>query len=166
MEDIDIFKILGALEIPFEKQEHPPIFSEKDAEKIQICLDGIDVKNLFLKDKNSNYALVSMDLHQKADLKKIAAHLGFSRLSFCSADELLDILNITPGSVSPLCIMADKKNCVRVLFDKNFCGKKVIIHPLRNTASISLSFDDLLRFVKYFNHKYQLGEFYKDETAV
>lgn len=159
----EILQILTELNIPFEIQEHKAIFSEKDCNDVVISLEGIEVKNLFLKDKNQNYALVSMPLHKKADLKKIAAAFGYGRLSFCNSDELMKYLNITPGSVTPLCIMFDRGRAVKVLFDKNFEGKKVIVHPLRNTASVSISFDDLKRFTEHFAHEYLVADVYKDE---
>lgn len=68
-----------------------------------------------------------------------------------------------PGSVTPLCIMFDTQRSVKVLFDENFEGKKVIIHPLRDTASISITFDDLKRFVEHYGHTYQLADVYKEE---
>ena len=126
-------------------------------------MPGIDVKNLFVKDKHNNYGLVSMDLHKRADLKKIAKEFGYDRLSFCNPDELMQYLAITPGSVTPLCIQADKENKVKVLFDENFEGQKVIVHPLRNTASISIEFKDLCRFVEHFNHSWKLADVYKEE---
>ena len=106
---------------------------------------------------------MSLDLHKRADLKKIAAAFGYGRLSFCNPDELMKYLNITPGSVTPLCIMFDTQRSVKVLFDENFEGKKVIIHPLRNTASVSITFDDLKRFVEHYGHTYQLADVYKEE---
>ena len=75
----------------------------------------------------------------------------------------MQYLAITPGSVTPLCIQADKENKVKVLFDKNFEGQKVIVHPLRNTASISIAFKDLCRFVEHFNHSWKLADVYKEE---
>ena len=155
-----IFQTLADLNIPYEIQEHKAIFSEEDAKDVVITLEGIDVKNLFVKDKNGNYGLVSMNLHRRADLKKIAALFGFGRLSFCNADELMQYLNITPGSVSPLCVMFDTTKTVKVLYDSHFEGRNVIIHPLRNTASISIKFDDLKRFTEHFGHNWQLGDFY------
>ena len=104
-----------------------------------------------------------MDLHKRADLKKIAEQFGFGRLSFCNPDELKQYLNITPGSVTPLCIMFDTEKKVKVLYDQNFEGKKVIIHPLRNTASISISFEDLKRFTEHFGHTWKLGDVYINE---
>ena len=157
-----IFQVLTDLNIPYEIQEHKAIFSEEDAKDVLITLEGTDVKNLFVKDKNHNYGLVSMDLHRRADLKKIAEQFGFGRLSFCNPDELMEYLNITPGSVTPLCVMFDTTNTVKVLFDQNFEGKHVIIHPLRNTASIRIDFEDLKRFTKHFGHDFQLADVYKD----
>lgn len=166
MKEKDIFKILDELNISYNLQEHKAIFSEEDSKDVQIILKGIEVKNLFVKDKNKNYGLVSMDLHQRADLKKIATKFGFGRLSFCNPNELMNYLNITPGSVSPLCIMFDTKKEVKILFDENFEGKKVIIHPLRNTASISISFEDLKRFIKFFEHNFMLGDVYKNDENI
>ena len=88
-----IFQILTDLNIPYELQEHKAIFSEEDSKDVVITLEGTDVKNLFVKDKNNNYGLVSLDLHKRADLKKIAAAFGYGRLSFCNPDELMKYLN-------------------------------------------------------------------------
>lgn len=159
----DIFQVLDDLNIRFEIQEHKAIFSEEDSKDVEIRLKGTDVKNLFVRDKDGNYGLVSMDLHKRADLKKIARTFGFGRLSFCNPDELMQHLNITPGSVSPLCIMFDTEGQVKLMFDENFEGKNVIIHPLRNTASISLSFEDLKRFAEYFKHDWIMADVYKTE---
>ncbi len=159
-----IFKILNDLNIPYGFQEHKAIFSEEDSKDVEITLEGSDVKNLFVKDKNGNYGLVTMNLHKRADLKKIAAAFGYGRLSFCNPDELMKYLNITPGSVTPLCIMFDTQCSVKVLFDKTLEGKKVIVHPLRNTASVSIAFDDLKRFVEHYGHSYQLADVYKEEA--
>lgn len=157
-----ILQTLTDLNIPFELQEHKAIFSEKDSEDVEITLPGIEVKNLFVKDKHHNYGLVSMDLHKRADLKKIASLFAYDRLSFCNPDELMKYLAITPGSVTPLCVQADLEHKVKVIFDKNFEGQKVIVHPLRNTASVSMEFSDLCRFVEWTGHGWTSGDVYKD----
>ena len=48
-----IFQILNDLNIPYELQEHKAIFSEEDSKDVVITLEGTDVKNLFVKDKNN-----------------------------------------------------------------------------------------------------------------
>ena len=65
---VDIFQVLRDLDIPYELQEHKAIFSEEDSKDVVISLEGTDVKNLFVKDKNKNYGLVSMDLHKRAKM--------------------------------------------------------------------------------------------------
>ena len=59
--------------------------------------------------------------------------------------------------------MFDTQRSVKVLFDENFGDKKVIIHPLRNTASVSITFDDLKRFVEHYGHTYQMADVYKED---
>ncbi len=56
-----------------------------------------------------------------------------------------------------------KKDTVKVLYDQSFEGQNVVIHPLRNTASISIKFDDLKRFTEHFGHKWTTGDVYKEE---
>ena len=72
-------------------------------------------------------------------------------------------LNITSGSVTPLCIMFDTEKKVKGLFDEKFAGNRVIVHPLRNTASVSISFDELCRFTEHFGHSFELADVYKEE---
>ncbi|MCR4790494.1 MAG: class I SAM-dependent methyltransferase [Treponemataceae bacterium] len=169
----DIFEILIDIGIYYELQLHKPIFSEEDSKDIDIQLIGNEVKNLFVKDKHGTYILVSMPLHKRADLKQIAEIFSTTRLSFCNPEELGQYLHIQPGSVTPLCIMYDKLNKVKFLIDqdlqkpcqkeieaKNFgnalsCGN-ILIHPLRNDASISISFDDLIKFTEHFGHDYKI----------
>lgn len=160
----DILHILSSLGISYEMQEHRAIFLEKDDAGVEITLPGTEVKNLFVRDKGGRYALVSMALHRRADLGKIARRLGTGRLSFCSADELWQLLHITPGSVSPLCVMFDTDCRVKVLFDENLEGGRVIVHPLRNTASVSISFDDLKHFVRHCGHEVLTADVYRDEA--
>ena len=159
----EIFFILDELKIPYEVQEHKAIFSEKDAAEIKIDLNGIDVKNLFVKDKKGKYALVTLALHKRADLKKIAALLNMERLSFCNSEELMKYLKITPGSVTPLCLMHPESKDLLLVFDENLKGQNVIVHPLRNTASVSISFSDLCTFARHFGHSWIEGDVYKED---
>lgn len=46
-----IFETLDSLNIAYELHEHKAIFSEKDSKDVEITLPGVDVKNLFVKEK-------------------------------------------------------------------------------------------------------------------
>ena len=170
----DIFEILIDHDVHYELQRHPPIFSEADSIAIEsdpatrIALQGQMVKNLFLRDKHGTMILVTLPLNKRADLKQIAQIFGTTRLFFCNPDELAQFLNITPGSVSPLCIVHDKLNKVLFLLDEDLRGKSenncgsgldcgcVLIHPLRNDATVSIAFDDLVRFTKEIGHNIRI----------
>lgn len=147
-----IFEILSSLNISWKIQEHKPIFSVEEGRDVKINLDGINVKNLFLKDKKGTLILLTLNINKRADLHAVSNFVGCSRLSFCNADELLKYLAITPGSVSPLCIMSDTENKVQFLLDSECKGKNILCHPLRNTATIQISCDNLLKFAKRFDH--------------
>lgn len=148
-----IFEILSSLEIPWKIQEHKAIFTVEEGRDVKINLDGIDVKNLFLKDKKGNFVLFTLDINKRADLKAVSDFAGTGRLSFCNPDELMNYLSIAPGSVSPLCIMSDRGNKVRFLLDSECKGKNVLCHPLRNTATIQISCENLVKFAGHFGHK-------------
>ena len=83
---------------------------------------------------------------KRADLKKIAEELGSTRLGFASEARLTEHLGITPGSVSPFCLLNNESGDVPVYFDNSLKGlKSVGVHPNDNTATVLLSFDDLLK---------------------
>ncbi|MGP1587409.1 MAG: YbaK/EbsC family protein [Treponemataceae bacterium] len=168
-----IFEIFHEIKISYELQAHEPIFSEKDSKKVKITLTGRMVKNLFVKDKHGTMILVSMPLEKRADLKQIAKIFGTTRLSFCDPDEVSEYLHIKPGSVTPLCIMYDKLGKIKFLMDEELrkpceseikaknngnaldCGS-ILIHPLRNDATVSIAFDDMIKFSKFFSHDYRI----------
>lgn len=148
-----ILETLSSLGIDWKIQEHKPIFTVEDGRDVKINLDGIEVKNLFLKDKKGNFVLLTLSIEKKANLKELADFLGSGRLSFCNSDELMKFLSITAGSVSPLCIMSDTENKVRFLLDSDCKGNQILCHPLRNTATIQISCSNLIHFAEHFCHK-------------
>jgi Ala-tRNA(Pro) deacylase len=58
------------------------------------------------------------------------------------------------GSVTPLGIINDEDNKVTLLLDKELKSEKVLMHPNINTRTLSLHYNDLLKFIEYTNHKY------------
>ena len=87
------------------------------------------------------------------DLKELAEKISLTRFHFASAESLEEILNIILGSVTPLAIINDKENKVTVLLDKELKNKKILVHPNRNTATISIFYQDLIKLIESENHK-------------
>jgi len=43
---------------------------------------------------------------------------------------------------------------VTVVLDKGLKNNKVLIHPNRNTATISIKYDNLIKFIKHCGNEY------------
>lgn len=66
------------------------------------------------------------------------------------------MLKLKTGGVTPLWIINDENSAVKVLLSKDLAGKKILLHPNTNTATVSLEFDDLIKFIKYERNDYAL----------
>ncbi len=156
---MDLYEVLNELNIKYDEISHKALYTIEDAlnENITSKINGIECKNLFVKYKN-NYYLIFMDSNKKANLKSIARLLNVQKLSFASFQELKEILGLEIGSVTPMGIINDKNNLVTLLLDKNLKNKNVLVHPIVNTKTISIKFEDLIKFIKYLNHKYIMEE--------
>ena len=145
----DVYAALASLAIPYERFEHPPVFTSEEADVHWRDLPGVRCKNLFLRNKKGDrHYLVVLEISKKADLKQIVKVVGDDRLSFGSADRLMAQLGLTPGSVSPFGLLNDADGSVMVLIDEDLRGADgLIFHPNINTASVVISWEGLERFL-------------------
>lgn len=158
---MNVYEILNKLNINFEEVEHDQVFTAEESEKIKKQISGVGCKNLFLKDKEGRYFLVLIDDYKKANLKQLEKELNTSHLSFAKEEDLRTILSLKKGSVSPLGIINDLEKRVLILIDEDLKNKKLLMHPNINTKTISMEYDDLIKFMTYENHKYiimRMGE--------
>lgn len=148
---MNLYEVLESLNISFKEYSHEPVYTVKEAQKLN--LEGFGCKNLFLKDKKKYY-LVIIPEEDKADLKELSKMLETSKLSFASALSLKEILDLEQGSVTPFGIINDKENQVLILIDQNLENKILLFHPNVNTKTIALSYQNLIKFIEYENHDY------------
>ena len=153
---MNIYDVLDKLSISYEEITHDAVKTVKEAKEIENMIDGVPVKNLFLTDNENSYYLIMLEAHKRADLKKITRLVNKKHLSFASVNDLKDILKLDPGSVTPLGIINDIDNKVKIVIDKDLVKKKILVHPNVNIKTISINFDDLIMFIKYENHDYIL----------
>ena len=129
--------------------EHPPVFTAD--ESMQYCADipGAHVKNLFLRNKKKTvYFLLTVKEEKRVDLLTLGERLGLGRLSFASSDDLIAMLGIQPGSVTPLAIINDHSHHVMLYFDHDLMGEEFVsVHPMQNTATICIKLCDLIQFI-------------------
>lgn len=141
--------MLNANNFGYQLYEHPPVFTVKDAQNAA-HIPGVHVKNLFLRNKKKTaYWLVTVKEEKRVDLMAFGNLLNEGRLSFASHNDLIAILGVQPGSVTPLAIINDQTQCAKLIFDNDLLLEKHInIHPMENTATISIKLHDLLCFIK------------------
>jgi Ala-tRNA(Pro) deacylase len=144
-----VYAALDALGIPYDRHEHPAVFTAEDAAKHWDPIPGTQCKNLFLRNKKGDrHYLVVVEIGKRVDLKDLVKVVGDDRLSFGSPERLMAELGLTPGSVSPFGLIHDADGSVRVLIDRDLVGAgRLIFHPNINTASVVVSWADLERFL-------------------
>ena len=128
--------------------EHEAVFTAEQALKICGHIPGIHCKNLFLKDKDDAMWLVTLPDEKKADLKALPQRIGSKRLSFGNSALLSEALGVNPGSVTPFALINDAAKRVQPVLDRWMMDQELInVHPLANTATITLKTADLVRFM-------------------
>ncbi|MCX5477748.1 prolyl-tRNA synthetase associated domain-containing protein [Kaistia geumhonensis] len=150
----DLLAFLETLGIRTETVEHPPLFTVAEGKELRGALRGLHSKNLFVKDKKGRLFLVVAVEDSVIDLKRLHELIGASgRLSFGSAELLLEVLGVTPGSVTPFALVNDAPPRVTLVLDRRIAeGEEANFHPLVNTATTRIAVADLLAFAKATGH--------------
>jgi Ala-tRNA(Pro) deacylase len=153
MSEARLYTDLEALGIAWTSLEHEAVFTVEESEAIHAALPGAHTKNLFLKNADGSFWLVTVDHAKRVDLKALAGAVGAKKFSFGKAEDMERLLGVTPGAVTPLAAINDADGAVRVVIDTDLAeAERVHVHPLRNTATIGLSGGDLLRALASWNH--------------
>lgn len=151
----DLCARLAASGVVFQRIDHPAVFTVAETAPHRDTMIGLQTKNLFLKDKKGRLFLVSAKSDARIDLKRLHERLGASgRLSFGSAELLLEKLGVTPGSVTAFAVVNDREQAVTMVLDANLMtGEEVNFHPLINTATLRIACDDLVAFLRETGHE-------------
>jgi Ala-tRNA(Pro) deacylase len=152
--------------LPYRLYTHSAFFTVADAQAYMLqhgevhTAGVVGCKNLFLKNyvetkpsqslgsSESRYYLYVLPDVERADLKAFAAHVGEKKVTFGSPEELMQLLGVTPGSVSLCGLLNDLEKKVAVYIHEAVSAAPLIhLHPNINTASIEISHDTLVRYM-------------------
>lgn len=141
------YEFLDGLGVEFDRTDHP----DAPATSMEVCADvdavlGVHIcKNLFLTNRQrTDFYLLIMPGDKPFKTKELSAQLGTSRLSFGNEEEMERLLDLHPGSVSILGLLADKEKRVRLVIDEDVLAEETFgCHPCENTSSIRFSVRDL-----------------------
>ena len=157
----EIYYFIKSRNIWYEVTEHEAVFNMEDLSKVEVLYPEYDAKNLFVRDdKKRNYYLITVKGNKRVDLKKFRTNNGTRPLSFASEQDLMNILNLIAGSVTPLGLLNDKELKVTFYLDKDFLKDKQIIgiHPNDNTATLWLKVTDLIDMIKEHGNQVNIVE--------
>jgi len=111
--------------------------------------------------KGDRHYLVIFHCMQQLNIRDLEQRLKQGKLSFASPERMNRFLGISPGSVSPFGLIHDKDHHVYVFIDKKLLNaERLSFHPNDNTASLSLSLMDFIRFLDQMGNGYEFLELY------
>ena len=157
----EIYDFIKNKNIWYEITEHKAVFNMDELSKIEIPYPEYDAKNLFVRDdKKRNYYLITVKENKRVDLKKFRNDNNTRPLSFASKQDLMSIMNLISGSVTPLGLLNDNELKVIFYLDKEFLnGKQIIgIHPNDNTATLWLKVTDLIDIIREHGNQVNVVE--------
>ena len=143
----DILTRLSESGIEYDNIDHPAVYTIE--EMLQVGLPHTDrvAKNLFLRDDKKHYYLLTVPEDRKVNMKELRSILSSRPLSFAKPEELDIVLGVISGAVTPFGLLNDSEKRVTMVFDNYFKGGLIGVHPVDNTATVFLGFEELVGVV-------------------
>ncbi len=143
----DVLNYLTAEGIHYSLHEHPAVYTCSEAEIHCKDIPGISAKSLLVKAKDQFY-LCLVPANKKLDNKGLEAIVGVKKIRFATAEELMQLLKLTPGSVSPFGLINDVEHNVKLLIDESISQSEYVqFHPNINTATLALTQNEFQKFL-------------------
>ncbi len=131
--------------VEYTRVSHDEAATIELCEEVEKVIDAKICKNLLLCNRQQTdfyMLLIPGDMPFKT--KYLSAQINTSRLSFASGEQMQELLNVTPGSLTVLSLMFDPEKKVRLLIEKGiFNEKHFACHPCVNTATVKFLTEDL-----------------------
>ncbi|MFS4085546.1 prolyl-tRNA synthetase associated domain-containing protein [Aerococcus urinaeequi] len=162
MDKAAVYDFLNDQEIEYEVTDHKAVYDMAELAEIDLPYPGADAKNLFIRDdKKRQYYLISVQGDKRVDLKAFRDQFNTRRLSFGSDKDLLALMGLTPGAVSPLGLLNDHDLKIAYYLDRQLVADDHLIgvHPNENTATIWLKGQDLVDLIEANGHSVTVADF-------
>ncbi len=136
---------LERLAINYEMIEHSPAATIEECKRIEEILDDTICKNLLLRTTNGSvHYLLILRNDKQFVTSRISKLLGSSRLSFASGEEMENLLNTSPGSLSILSLIFDKEKKIKLAIDRDVIENEYFCcHPCDNSATLKIKTSDI-----------------------
>lgn len=115
-----VYATLNKHQIPFERIDCDEAITMEDCILVDKALTVKTVKTLFLCNRQqTNFYLFITTADKPFVTKDFSAALGIARVSFASAELLLNMLGTVVGAATIFGILLDQENKVQVVIDKD-----------------------------------------------
>lgn len=151
----EIYRLLSENGVWHEITEHKAVYNMDEVADIDLPYPEAECKNLFVRDKKKReYYLISVKGDKRVNLKKFREKYNTKTLGFASEDDLMNILGLIPGAVTPLGLLNDTDGKVILYLDQDFFkGEHLIgVHPNDNTATVWMKTDDLTDIIRTYGN--------------
>ncbi len=144
--ELNVYKLLEQLGIPFEGLDHDRADTMEICEQIETVLGAEICKNLFLCNRQQTvFYLLLIPGKKVFKTKYLSEQIHSSRLSFAGGDKMEELLGVTPGSATVFGLMNDKNKTVNLLIDNDLLKNEYIgVHPCVNTSVLKVKLSDIL----------------------
>ena len=151
MDRREILALLEERGVWHQVTEHEAVYDMAQAARISLPYPDCEAKNLFVRDdKKRGYYLITVKGDRRVDLKAFRQRNGTRPLSFASAEDLMELLGLVPGAVTPFGLLNDGQRRVTLCLDRAFLDGPGLIgaHPNDNTATVWIRAEDLLDILR------------------
>ena len=162
MDKQGIYKLLEDRHLWHEVFTHKAVYNMAEMATVSLPYPKADEKNLFVRDdKKQQYYLITVQGNKRVNLKEFRKKNNTRPLSFASEEELMAILGLIPGAVTPLGLLNDAEHKVQHFIDRVFLDAPGIIgvHPNDNTATVFLKTRDLIELIQINGNVVQISDF-------
>ena len=128
------YALLDDLGLSYERADHEHADTIEACHAVERVLGCEICKNLLL-----------MPGEKPFKTRILSKQIGTARLSFASAEQMLEHLGVTPGSVSVLGLLNDKEKKVHLLIYRDLLSQPFIgMHPCLNSSTLKIACGDLM----------------------
>lgn len=141
-----VYACLDSLGIAYRTLKHAPAATMADCAAVSAALGATECKNYFLTTKRRNvFCLYLAPPEARFVTSEISRQAGTARLSFANESDMALLLSTYPGAVSPMGLIFDAEDRVRVLMDAAlYDAEELAFHPCDNTESLAMKTSDFL----------------------
>lgn len=152
---IQVLEKLKVLDIEYEIVNHKPALTTEQADSFIKGIEGVRTKTMFLRNrKKTQYFMLIMDGKIRMNMTAFANKVGAKRIQMASADDLFEMMKLSPGVVSPFGLLNNVNRDIHIYFDKEIMlEKRMSFHPNTNEKTIFVRTTDIIKYIKSLGYE-------------